>query len=44
MIFTGPVDEFFDFHSFKLPYRCLEFKHETLNLLQTSGRGGQLSE
>ena len=31
MIYTGPVDEFFDFRYGKLPYRSLEFKHETLN-------------
>src|SRR5215472_5939518 len=31
MIYTGPVDEFFEFEFGKLPYRCLEFKHETLN-------------
>lgn len=31
IIFTGPVDEFFDYQFGKLPYRCLEFKHETLN-------------
>ncbi|WP_375435565.1 UDP-galactopyranose mutase [uncultured Hymenobacter sp.] len=31
MIFTGPVDEYFDFKYGKLPYRSLEFKHETLN-------------
>lgn len=29
LIFTGPVDEFFDHRFGKLPYRCLEFKHET---------------
>ncbi|MDF3058320.1 MAG: UDP-galactopyranose mutase [Rariglobus sp.] len=29
LIFTGPVDEFFDYRFGKLPYRCLEFKHET---------------
>jgi UDP-galactopyranose mutase len=34
LIYTGPVDEFFDFQFGKLPYRCLEFKHETLNLPQ----------
>jgi UDP-galactopyranose mutase len=34
IIYTGPVDEFFDFRFGKLPYRCLEFKHETLNLPQ----------
>jgi UDP-galactopyranose mutase len=31
VIYCGPVDEFFDFRFGKLPYRCLEFKHETLN-------------
>ncbi|HEY9509130.1 MAG TPA: UDP-galactopyranose mutase [Verrucomicrobiae bacterium] len=34
LIFTGPVDEFFDHRFGKLPYRCLEFKHETLNQAQ----------
>jgi len=34
IIFTGPVDEFFDFEFGKLPYRCLDFKHETLNQQQ----------
>ncbi len=34
VIYTGPVDEFFDFQFGKLPYRCLEFKHETLNVPQ----------
>ncbi|HLP75426.1 MAG TPA: UDP-galactopyranose mutase [Candidatus Paceibacterota bacterium] len=34
LIFTGPVDEFFDYRFGKLPYRCLEFKHETLNQAQ----------
>jgi UDP-galactopyranose mutase len=29
MIYTGPVDEFFDFVYGKLPYRSLEFRHET---------------
>jgi len=29
MIYTGPVDEFFDFRYGKLPYRSLHFKHET---------------
>lgn len=29
VIFTGPVDEYFDYEFGKLPYRCLEFKHET---------------
>ncbi len=31
LIFTGPVDEYFDCRYGKLPYRCLEFKHETVN-------------
>jgi UDP-galactopyranose mutase len=34
IIYTGPVDEFFDFRFGKLPYRCLEFRHETLNVPQ----------
>ncbi len=34
LIYTGPVDEFFDYRFGKLPYRCLEFKHETLNQRQ----------
>lgn len=34
IIYTGPVDEFFDFRFGKLPYRCLEFRHETLNMPQ----------
>ncbi|MBE9191338.1 UDP-galactopyranose mutase [Gloeocapsopsis crepidinum LEGE 06123] len=29
MIYTGPVDEFFDYRFGKLPYRSLAFKHET---------------
>lgn len=29
MIYTGPIDEFFDYAYGKLPYRSLEFKHET---------------
>ncbi len=29
MIYTGPVDEYFDFRFGKLPYRSLGFKHET---------------
>jgi UDP-galactopyranose mutase len=31
MIYTGPVDAFFDYRFGKLPYRSLEFRHETLN-------------
>ncbi len=29
MIYTGPIDEFFDYRYGKLPYRSLQFKHET---------------
>jgi UDP-galactopyranose mutase len=29
MIYTGPIDEFFDYCYGKLPYRSLHFKHET---------------
>ena len=32
MIYTGPVDEFFDYRYGSLPYRSLEFKHETHNM------------
>ncbi|MFL5966069.1 MAG: UDP-galactopyranose mutase [Gaiellaceae bacterium] len=31
MVYTGPVDEFFDLRYGKLPYRSLEFKFETLD-------------
>ena len=31
MIFTGPVDEYFGYRLGKLPYRSLEFQHQTLN-------------
>lgn len=29
MIYTGPIDDFFDYRYGKLPYRSLRFKHET---------------
>jgi UDP-galactopyranose mutase len=29
MIYTGPVDSYFDYCYGRLPYRSLEFKHET---------------
>jgi UDP-galactopyranose mutase len=32
MIYTGPVDTFFDYCYGKLPYRSLEFKHETRDI------------
>ncbi|MDX6804939.1 UDP-galactopyranose mutase [Terrihabitans rhizophilus] len=31
LIFTGPIDEFFDFRFGKLPYRSLSFDHQTLD-------------
>jgi UDP-galactopyranose mutase len=31
LIYTGPIDEYFDFRFGKLQYRSLEFKHETVN-------------
>jgi UDP-galactopyranose mutase len=31
MIYTGPVDEFFDYRYGKLPYRSLQFEFETVN-------------
>jgi UDP-galactopyranose mutase len=34
MIYTGPIDEFFDFRFGKLPYRSLEFRHETHDVEQ----------
>lgn len=30
IIFTGPIDEFYDFRYGKLPYRSLRFRHETI--------------
>lgn len=29
IVFTGPIDEYFDFRFGKLPYRSLRFQHET---------------
>jgi UDP-galactopyranose mutase len=31
LIFTGPVDEFFEFRFGRLPYRSLRFEHQTLD-------------
>ena len=30
LVFTGPIDEFFDHRHGKLPYRSLRFRHETV--------------
>jgi UDP-galactopyranose mutase len=37
MVYTGPVDSFFDYRYGKLPYRSLEFKHETHNVQTYQG-------
>ncbi len=34
LVFTGPVDEFFNFRYGKLPYRSLEFEHKTFDMPQ----------
>jgi UDP-galactopyranose mutase len=34
LIFTGPIDEYFNYRFGKLPYRSLEFRHETLEQAQ----------
>lgn len=31
VVFTGPIDAYFDFRFGKLPYRSLEFRHRTLD-------------
>jgi len=31
LVFTGPIDEFFDHRHGKLPYRSLRFQHETVD-------------
>jgi len=39
LIFTGPVDEYFDFRFGKLPYRSLKFDHQTLEQEQFQQTG-----
>ncbi|HET9932105.1 MAG TPA: UDP-galactopyranose mutase [Polyangiaceae bacterium] len=39
MVYSGPVDEFFDFKLGKLPYRSLHFSHETLRQSQFQAVG-----
>jgi UDP-galactopyranose mutase len=34
MVYTGPIDAFFDYRHGRLPYRSLEFRHETLQQAQ----------
>ena len=36
MIYTGPIDEFFDYRYGKLPYRSIDFEFETLNASRRS--------
>ena len=44
IIYTGPIDEYFDFRFGKLPYRSLKFDHQTLERgMAPAGRGGELS-
>lgn len=37
IVFTGCIDEFFDYKFGKLPYRSLNFKHETLKIPNYQG-------
>lgn len=32
IVYTGPIDEYFEYRFGKLPYRSLRFQHKTLNL------------
>jgi UDP-galactopyranose mutase len=32
LVYTGPVDEFFDYQFGKLPYRSIQFRHETVDV------------
>lgn len=38
MIFTGPVDEFFDYKLGRLPYRSLDFQNESFDAAQLKAR------
>jgi UDP-galactopyranose mutase len=39
LIYTGPIDEYFDFRFGKLPYRSLKFEHKTLDQPQYQAVG-----
>ena len=39
VIYTGPIDEYFDFRFGKLPYRSLKFDHQTLDQEQFQQTG-----
>lgn len=38
LIYTGPIDAYFDYKFGKLPYRSLRFEHETLNQVDYQGQ------
>jgi len=38
LIFTGPIDEYFDYSEGRLPYRSLRFEHESFNSEQLKTR------
>ena len=45
MIFTGPMDEYFDYRYGRLPYRSVGLKHETIGAEVFQERAsGQLSQ
>ena len=45
VIYTGPIDEYFDYRFGRLPYRSLRFQFETLNVAAgAAGRRHQLPE
>jgi UDP-galactopyranose mutase len=39
LIYTGPIDEYFDYRFGKLPYRSLHFQFETLDVPQFQSTG-----
>jgi UDP-galactopyranose mutase len=39
IIYTGPIDEYFDFRFGKLPYRSLKFEHRTIDQAQYQSVG-----
>ena len=41
VIYTGPIDEFFDYRFGRLPYRSLEFKFETRERARRPGGAGR---
>ena len=41
LIYTGPIDEYFDYTYGRLPYRSLAFRFETLDVADSRRRHGQ---